>query len=176
MTVARLTAHLGSAHVDSGQTITAVPYITPGGLPLIGLWLKPGQSAPPTATGIIGGGAHDGHVWSETAYEGPWGTCFVAVPGDLSCVPVGRLGTTEMFGGWDGNPAGPAGPMFGAAPAGVARLRITLSNGTAATVTPIALGNERLFAFWAGPGVSPTGWTAYDAAGHKIGHGSVPPR
>ena len=36
-------------------------------------------------------------------------------------------------------------------------------------MTPVAVGNERLFAFWAGKGVSPTGWTAYDAKGHKIG-------
>jgi hypothetical protein len=172
MTVARLTAHLGSAHADSGQIWTAIPYNTPVGVPLFGLWLKPGQSVPPRASGVIGGGTHDGQVWSESAYAGPWGTCFSATPGDMYCLRLAGLGTTEMLGGWGGNPVSPA---FGSAAPDVARLRITLSNGTAVQVTPVAIGNERLFAFWAGKGVSPTGWTAYDAKGHKIGSHTMAP-
>ncbi len=65
-------------------------------------------------------------------------------------------------------------PAFGSAAPGVAELVITLSDGTAVGVTPIALGNERLFAFWVAKGVKPTGWSAFDATGHRIGHGSVP--
>jgi hypothetical protein len=171
MTVARLTAHLGSAHADSGELSTAIPYNEPDGLPVFGLWLKTGQAVPPTASGVIGGGTANGHVWSEIAYEGPWGTCFVFTSGNSECIPIARLGTTELLGGWGGNPAE---PVFGAAAPGVARLVIGLSDGTSAVVTPIALGNERLFAFWAGKGVSPTQWSAYDAKGHRIGHGAVP--
>jgi hypothetical protein len=50
-------------------------------------------------------------------------------------------------------------------------VRITLSNGTTVQVTPVALGNERLFACLIG--VSPTGYTAYDAAGKVLAHGSM---
>jgi hypothetical protein len=170
MTVARLTAHLGSAHVDSGQTATAVPFEN-GGDPVFGLWLKPGQAVPPTASGVIGGGTHNGHVWAETAYEGPWGTCFTYIPGDLECMPLARLGTTKVLGGWGGTSAQ---PVFGSVAPGAHEVFVALSDGTVVGVTPIAIGNERLFAFWAGQGVSPTGWTAYDANGHKIGHGTVP--
>ncbi|HTR93814.1 MAG TPA: hypothetical protein VMI73_18950 [Trebonia sp.] len=165
MTVASLTAHLGGPHADNGQTMTAVPYDPPDALAVFGLWLKPGQAPPPMASGVIGGGTDHGRVWSESAYEGPWGTCIDSGSGDLDCVPLARLATTMLLGGWGG---AAAGPVFGAAEPGVARLVIGLSDGTSADVTPIALGNERLFAFWVGKGVSPTGWTAFDAKGHMI--------
>jgi hypothetical protein len=171
MSVASLSAHLGSPHADSGQIMTAVPFDAPHGLPVFGLWLKSSQAVPPRADGVIGGGTQGGRVWAETAYEGPWGTCFSYMPGDLECVPLARLGTTQVLGGWGGTDASPA---FGSAAPGVAEVVIALSDGTAVGVTPIALGNEGLFAFWVAKGVKPTGWSTFDAKGHRIGHGSVP--
>ncbi len=52
-------------------------------------------------------------------------------------------------------------------------MRITLSNGRTLTAHPVGVGNEDLFAFPAGKGVTPASWTAYDAAGHQVGFGTV---
>ncbi len=81
-------------------------------------------------------------------------------------MPVSKLDATTVigFGG-----AAPADQAFGAAAPGVASVRITLSNGKTVTARPVGVGNEDLFAFPTGRGVTPTGWTAYDAAGHQVG-------
>jgi len=171
MSVASLTAYLGGPNADSGQTATAIPYDPPGAVPSFGLWLKPGQVPAPRASGVIGHGTADGRAWSESAYVGPWGTCFTPSPaGGGECMDTAGLATTGVLGGWGGNPVEPA---FGSAAPGVARLRVTLSNGKSVQVTPVAVGNERLYAFWVGAGVSPTGWTAYDAAGQVVGTGTM---
>ncbi len=171
MTVKSLEAHLGSAYAANGQIVTAVPFEPPGQLPSFGLWQQPGQAAPPSSSGIIGSGSIGGHVWAEIGYEGPFGTCFT--PGsdsrDRYCVPLPRLGTTALLGGWGGNP--PETAAFGSAAPGVALVRVTLSNGTIATVRPVGVGNESLFAFAISPGVTPTGWTAYDASGKETDGG-----
>ena len=125
MTIASLTAHLGGPRYDSGQTSTAVPYDPPDGIPMFGLWYEPGQAMPPTASGVIGGGTHDGRAWSASAYEGPWGTCFVQSPGDSECVQAARLGTTQVLGGWDSNPAF---AVFGSVAPDVKTMIITLSD------------------------------------------------
>jgi hypothetical protein len=169
LTVASLTAHLGGPNTDNGQTMTAVPFEPAGQIPVFGLWLTPGQAVPPRASGVIGHGTADGSAWSASASEGPWGTCFIPAPSEFFCVPL-DLTATGVLGGWSGNPPGPA---FGSAAPGVARLRITLSNGKSVQVTPVSVGNERLFAFWIGAGVSPTGWTTYDAAGQVTGTASM---
>lgn len=169
LTVASLTAHLGGPNADNGQTMTAVPFESDGQVPVFGLWLTPGQAVPPRASGVIGHGTAGGSAWSASASVGPWGTCFIPAPSDFFCVPLDLTGTA-VLGGWGGNPPGPA---FGSAAPGVARLRITLSNGKSVQVTPVSVGTERLFAFWIGVGVSPTGWTAYDGAGQVTGTGSI---
>jgi hypothetical protein len=170
MNVESLTAHLGSPNFDNGQTMTAVPFEPPDGeAPVFGLWLTPGQAVPPRATGVIGHGTGDGRPWSVSMYEGPWGTCIVATPGGIYCVPVDRT-ATAVLGGWGGDPAGPG---FGSAAPGVASVRVSLSNGKSVQVEPVTVGNERLFAFWVGAGVSPVGWTTYDAAGRVTGTHSM---
>lgn len=173
MTVARLTAHLGTAHAVNGQLETAVPYQAPGGLPVFSLWLKPGQPVPPRASGVVGGGTENGHVWSVIADEGPWGTCFAFSFGGSDCTSSPWSGTTQIIAtvSWGSDlasmvSAGSAGP-------GVRHVVITMSNHKTVTLTPVTVGNEHLFAFRYGKGVSPTGWTAYDASGREIGHGPV---
>jgi hypothetical protein len=169
MTVAGLTAHLGSPNFDSGQTMTAVPFQPAGSAPLFGLWLKPGQPAAPRAGGVIGHGTAGGPDWSASAYEGPWGTCFIPSLSATFCLQETRLGGTAVLGGWGSDPAA----AFGSAAPGVALLKITLSNGKSVQVRPVTVGNERLFAFWPGVGVWPTGWTSYDAAGRVTGTHSM---
>jgi hypothetical protein len=173
MTVARLTAALGTAHAASGQTETAIPYDAPGGLPVFTLWFKPGQSLPPRASGVIAGGTEGGRVWSVTADEGPWGTCLATSAGDSQCLPQARLGTTEIIatGSWGGDVSSML--TTGSAAPGVKHVVITLSSHKTVVLTPVTVGNERLFAFRYGKGVSPVRWDAFDASGHDIGHGSV---
>jgi hypothetical protein len=176
MTIVSLVAHLGGPYTDSGQTESAVPFQLADHLPAFGLWLRPGEAAPPSDTENIAAGASAGHPWNDTAYEGPWGTCFVAAAdttqsaNTTECVPSKQLTTTAVLGGWGGDTADPA---FGSAAPGVTTVRVALSNGQTVAVNPAEVGNENLFAFWIGPGVSPTSWTAYSASGHKVGSGSV---
>jgi hypothetical protein len=63
--------------------------------------------------------------------------------------------------------------IVGSAPAGAAKVTVTLADGEAVTAKPVAVGNDQLFAVAAGTGAGPTGWATYDAAGHQIGAGSV---
>jgi hypothetical protein len=171
MTIDSVIAHLGGPYSDSGQTATAVPFRQPGGPPVFGLWQRAGEAAPPRDTQLISAGTTDGHAWKAIASEGPWGTCFTVGPSDW-CVPVSKLAATTVIvlGG-----AAPVDQAFGAAAPGVASVRITLSNGKTATARPVGVGNEDLFAFPTGRGVTPTGWITYDAAGHQTGAGSVGP-
>jgi hypothetical protein len=163
-------AHLGGPYSDSGLTATAVPFEQPGGPPVFGLWQGAGEAAPPRDAQVIGAGAADGHAWKVTAYEGPWGTCFVTDPAGSQCVQSAKLDTTAILGWGD---ASPVERGFGSAAPGVAAVRITLSNGKTVTAHPVGVGNQDLFAFPTGRGVTPAGWTAYDAAGRKVGSGSV---
>jgi hypothetical protein len=170
MTIDLVVAHLGGPYSDSGQIMTTAPFDLPGQPPTFGLWQKSGQSAPPRDDRVIGNGSADGHPWSATAYEGPWGTCFVTSTGTTDCVPLSRLDTTSILGGWGGSSPE---PVFGSAAPGTASVRVTLSNGKSVEVTPVGVGNENLFAFWVGKGIAPTGWAGYDASGHESGSGAV---
>ena len=168
--IATLTAHLGGPNFDNGQTVTAVPFEPPSGdVPLFGLWRKPGQAVPPHASGVIGHGTGDGGPWSVSVYEGAWGTCFVSTPGGTYCGQFSLAATAVLGGGGGDSP----GPGFGSAAPGVASVRVSLSNGKSVQVKPVSVGDGRLFAFWIGNGVSPTGWTSYDAAGRVTGSGSI---
>jgi hypothetical protein len=169
LTTASVTAHIGP-YAHPTQTATAVPFQLKGQPPVFGRWQGPGQPAPKRATGVIGSGATGGHAWKVTAYEGPWGTCFSTDPGSSQCVWADNLDTTRIIGRGDGIPVE---GVFGSAAPGVASVRITLSNGTTATAHPVLVGNEDLFAFPAGSGVIPTGWTAYDASGQQAGSGAT---
>lgn len=62
---------------------------------------------------------------------------------------------------------------FGSAAPGVSSVRVMLSNGNTVTAHPVGIGNQDLFAFPTGQGVSPVRWTAYDESGQQVGHGTV---
>jgi hypothetical protein len=175
MTVASVVAHLGGPYDTNGQTETAVPLDLPGQVPVFGLTQKPGQAGPPRAAKVIVGGTTAGASrWTVTAYEGPWGTCFVSDthPSDVACVPAARLATTAFLGQWVS--AMPDTVTFGSAAPGVALVRVTLSDETTATVRPVRVGNEDLFAVPSGGNEVVMGWTAYDASGKQVGAGTVP--
>ena len=174
MKVAALVATLGDAHSANGQLETAIPYYAPGGLPVFSLWFKPGQSLPPRASGVIGGGTDGGKVWSVTADEGPWGTCFAFSWGGSDCVAA-RLASTEIISTPSWGPNLSSMVSTGSAAPGVRKVVITLSSHKTITLLPVTVGDAHLFAFRYSKGAPPTGWTAYDANGREIGHGAVTP-
>jgi hypothetical protein len=166
MTIESVDAHLGGPYNDSGQLASTIPFDLPGlGPEFGGLWQANGESALPRAAKVIGHGTENGHAWKITAYEGPWGTCFVAPSHDTECVPL-QLKTTAVIGSTPGDFAG-----FGSAAPGVATVLVLLSNSTTVQAKPVLVGNEHLFAFPVGKGVTPVGWTAYDASGKQVGAG-----
>ena len=170
-TVIDVIAHLGGPYHDNGQTASTAPFDLTGQLPLYGLWQAEGVPAPPRDSRVIGSGTAGGQAWKVTAYEGPWGTCFVTGANGSFCVPVKQLNTTQVLGGWGGNPPDPGtsgSAVFGSAAPGVALVKVKLSNGTTATARPAGVGNEDLFAFPVGKGVSPVSWTAYDGSGKQV--------
>jgi hypothetical protein len=172
MTIETVVAHLGGPYVDSGQTATAVPFDPSGQLPVFGQWQQPGQRTPAKASGVIGGGVVGDHVWSAIGYVGPWGNCIVVNGEGFDCLPFGPLSTVTILG-----PVSYSVPglrlIFGSAPAGVAKVRVTLSGGKAVTARPVAVGNNRLFAVAVPVNAAPTRWTSYDSAGQQTGTASV---
>jgi hypothetical protein len=173
MTIISVVAHLGGPYSDSGQIASTAPFEEPGLLPVFGLWQADGESAPPRDSKVIASGTADGLPWKTSAYEGPWGTCFVSGPDGLECVPAEQLVTTAVLGGWGGNPNPPDSAAFGSAAPGVALVRVTLSDGKTVEARPVLVGNEDLFAFAIPRDVTPISWTAYNASGHQAGTGTV---
>jgi hypothetical protein len=171
MTIQYVVAHLGGPYSDSGQIGVAVPFEQPGQPPVFGLWQPANTATPPPDTKVIGHGTTGGHAWKVTAYAGPWGTCFVTDPVGSQCVPADLEQTAIL--GW--GTVSPVERGFGSAAPGVASVRVSLSNGKTVTAAPVIVGNEDLFAFPTGQGVSPTAWTAYNASGQRVGAGSVTP-
>lgn len=183
MTIASVVAHLGGPYDDSGATATAMPFDPSGQMPVFGGWQRPGQRVPPRANGAIGGGRvmADHVAWSASAYAGPWGACMDYTAGDSNngsgtagyyCMPVTSATPVVIMGPV---PSSIAGLRFllGSAPAGVAEVRVTLSDGKDLTARPVAVGDERLFAVALTGTAGPTGWTSYDAAGRRSGGGLV---
>lgn len=174
MAIDSMVAHIGGPYSDGGLTATAVPFEQPAAAPVFGLWQLAGQTAPPRDTQVIGGGTTGGQPWKVTAYEGPWGTCFVTFsdtgPVGSECVQATQLDTTTILGWGDVTPVERG---FGSAAPGVAAVRITMSDGRTVTAHPVGVGNQDLLAFPTGTGVSPVRWTAYDASGKQVGQGTV---
>ena len=171
MTITSIVAHLGGPYSDSGQTTTAIPFDRPGQFPVVGQWLKPGQSTLPRAAGVVGTGTTGGHAWRATAYVGPWGTCVTVNEEGNDCMDSRPGGTVQV--------AGPmSGPVPGlqlvvvTAPESVAKVTVTLSAGKPVTVKPATFGGERLAAFAVGKAVVPTRWTWYNASGKQTGTGA----
>jgi hypothetical protein len=150
------------------QEKTAVPYSLPDSFPFFGLWLSPGQAAPPLATATLASGMTDGQHWSIVAHEGPYGTCFTGNPPNLECVPVARLATTSLLGALGSSPR----YFLGSAAPSVSRVVVTLKGGGSLRVPAVAVGNEKLWAFALAKGQAVRNWTAYNGAGAKVASGS----
>jgi hypothetical protein len=172
MTIKSVTAHLGARGVDSGQTESTFPFDRPGAPIVFGAWYKPGQPLPPTGSAVLARGGSGSRAWTAVAHLGPWGTCFEAQnagkSSEMACLP-GTSHKTGVYGS-SSTPSGQRVDFMTAAP-GIATLRITLSDGSTVSVTPVSVANERLAAFGLPRNVTVSGWTGYDTAGHVVAAG-----
>jgi hypothetical protein len=71
--------------------------------------------------------------------------------------------TTTILGDFSGPPE----LFYGSAAARASYLRVSLDSGSVVRVTPVRIGDGKLWSFACG-GASVTNMTSYDAAGHVI--------
>ena len=173
MTIVSITAHLGSPVSDSGQQAITIPLSLAGRPPMFGIWVRPGQQAPPRDTTLITGLA-GGRSWEVTAYEGPWGTCWTDTSDGSGCAMVAPATTTAVAAGSVPNHANRVPRLvYGQAAAKVCYLVVTLTDGRTIYVSVAPLGNEQVFAFALTSGQTAKRWTAYNIAGKPLSSGGV---
>ena len=152
----------------------AIPYNGASGAQFMA-WLRPGQRGTARASYRIGSGTLAGKHWSAWAYVGPWGVCVEGVGGASWCAAKRRLTSAP-----NGAPTsyftcspGAQGVWFAAAAeSSVVTVRFGLSDGRSLSVPAVRVrGGDRVYAFAVPNGVRLQTWTAYDAAGKKVGVG-----
>lgn len=169
-----------SAYSKHSELAYAIPFTVAGSVQTL-RWLRPAEPALPAAVADqIGAGNVAGRGWLVTAYIGPWGTCFASAevrvessacfPGFGSALPSGQL-VDPVYGGGIGNSSSIS--VVQTAPA-VSYLILTWTDGTTVKAPAVVAGRWKYCAFVlaAGGKVVAARWTAYDAAGHKLGSGS----
>jgi hypothetical protein len=154
----------------SGEIAHAVPFQNA----VVG-WLRPGDPGPARATVAIASGVAGGRPWIMRGYVGPWGECLGApysAPGSV-CGPglASLLNTAELVGMKSCGPFRGATLYLATTEPAVRSVRLRLSDGSARTEHPAAVGRLRAFALSVPAKVRPSGWTAYGAAGQVLGDG-----
>ncbi len=141
-------------------------------------WLAPGQPAlPAPAVGRVGTGRTAGHHWVVTGYRGPWGSCFRNATVHMNLcstqsgalrpgVVVKRLVTSHFFNIHLGLSVLQVDPA-------VSYLLVTRAQGSALRLRAQALGGKKYCVLPYQDHNQDVSWTAYDAAGHLLGNGSV---
>jgi hypothetical protein len=170
--VLRLTAYAGRAELGY-----AIPFTDPAGasnVPSINAWLAPGAAGHPRVTVRLGPGIVE--------YAGPWGRCFASPTSN------GTGSFSDCRAGFgselrDGQPvsvlmAPPPGgsPDIYLATAGAQVSRVTVSVSGGQLLRPsIVRGadGEKFFTYTVGHGQKALRWTAFDAAGQRLGSGSA---
>jgi hypothetical protein len=151
----------------------AIPYNGASGAQFTA-WLRPGQRGPARASYRIGAGSLSGKHWSSWAHVGPWGVCVEGVGGAGWCAPSPAdihpdNSPTSYF---TCSPGGHAVWFAAAAQSSVVTVRFGLSDGRSLSVPAVPIpGGGRVYAFAVPNGVRLLIWTAYDAAGKKVGVG-----
>lgn len=151
----------------------AIPYNGASGAQFMA-WLRPGQRGAARASYRIGSGTLAGKHWSASAYVGPWGVCVEGVGAASWC--AGSAADIQPNGAptsyFTCSPGSQAVSFAAAAESSVVTVRFGLSDGRSLSVPAVRVrGGDRVYAFAVPNGVRLLTWTAYDAAGKKVGVG-----
>lgn len=161
-----------AAYSATGEIASAVPFAAPDGATTIATWLKPGQQGLARATRLVAQGTTRGTAWSVTVYEGPWGICLVTNLSVSNCydltsgaAPLGAVSLEwserhpELF--------------YGSTVPSVARMIITMADGSTVHVDPVAVGPQKFYAFVTEPGDKALRWAAYNNVDSEVASGSL---
>jgi hypothetical protein len=158
-----------TAYSRHGVIATAIPFSQPGEMATFSAWLRPGQHGLSRASGRIASGIVSGHVWSVTAYLGPWGICVDSSTGGGYCTTTASgLGTRLLF-----REAGTPGVAGGVATAAVTRVVAYPPGGAAVQTRPVTVGGQKFFAFPLAHADKAVRWKAYDSAGNVVASGTT---
>lgn len=168
--VLRVTAYAGRAELSH-----AIPFTNPAGpanLPSVNAWLAPGAAGHPRVTTRLGVGIVE--------YAGPWGRCFTTPVADGSSGFCNGGFGSELRNGQPVSvivaPTASNAPLIYLATAGaqVSRVTVSVSDGQLLRPTIIrGADGEKFFTYTVGHGQKALRWTAYGAAGQRLGSGGA---
>lgn len=166
-----------TVYSKSGELEHSVPFTGRGSIEIV-RWLLPGQpDLPEPVSGRVGSGSVNGRHYVVRGYLGPWGICLrnATVHMDICSAQSGTLppGTvvkalaTSYFSqehiGLSALQVEPA----------VSYLLVTRVRGSVMRLRPQTLGGQKYCILPIELQNHNVSWTAYDAAGHLLGSGSV---
>jgi hypothetical protein len=161
-----------TAYSARGELASTIPFNAPDATLDTGVWLRPGQTGMPRATGLIGSGTVDGHTWSAAAYVGPWGECLVTRgnggPNSVCDTVSTPQGTTVL-----GSAGGPLVVVYGTAGPDVQHVIITLASGQTLRVRAVQVGEQKFFSYALLRGEHSVRWQSFDAVRHETGSSRI---
>jgi hypothetical protein len=160
------------AYSDARELAYAIPFFDRDSNGFL-TWLRPSQVPPTQVSAQIPVALDRNSRWHVAVHIGPWGTCEdVSEPGGFTqgcsvTAPTAKLAQFDVGAG--------AGPTIGVTRNDVAYFELTMSDGTAVRVPVVHLRGTGYYAV--GPATNPKvlTWSAYDAAGSRLGGGSGVP-
>lgn len=156
-----------TAYSAKGEIASAVPFDGGTGYNFVN-WLKPGQQGPARAAALIGSGMVDGVHWSQTVQVGPWGIC-ETTPSGSNCWST--MTAESHFTGVIGYVTPPGSRVVtGTAGPNVTRIVVSLPGGETERVRLVTVDGTK---YWAFGYPTVLTWTAYDAGGQAVAHGST---
>jgi len=164
-----------SVYSAGGELEHAVPFTRRGSIE-IERWLKPGQpDLPRPVSGRLGSATIAGHHFVVHGYLGPWGSCFrsALIAENMCSAQSGPLRPGTVVKSVVGSYSSDIGfDILHVEPA-VSYLLVTRAKGSALRVRPVRLGGQKYCILPNDLRNRDVTWTAYDAAGHLLGSGSV---
>jgi hypothetical protein len=157
----------------------AVPFMAEGLAETV-RWIGAGQPARPRpAAYMIGSGELNGARWTIRLYAGPWGTCFSwqggsdCVPGAPSGLARGHIAQAFEFGLPLGSQTVISHGLVMVTAPSVGYLVFRGSDGSTSRVGVTEAAGAGFAVFMSVHDTKGIGWTAYSAAGTRLGSGRV---
>lgn len=168
--VREITVYAAGAEVEH-----AVPFTGRGSIQ-IERWLKPDQAdLPNPVSGRVGAVTLGGRHFVVHGYLGPWGSCFrsAIVDEDMCNAQSGALRPGTVVKHLAGSYSSDRGLNVLQVEPAVSYLLVTRATGSALRLRPVKLGGQKFCILPNDFRNRDVTWTAYNAAGHLLGSGSV---